>query len=858
MSVEVANLEASLKADIAAFQRDFSAAMATTEKLEQSVGELSSAVSEMADAVNAGGAAAEEGFERAGAAAASSAISFGLAMRAARELARGISEAIDDANEMDPKGAVAWEQSFGRLRDAAKTLAGHLGQELRPALEWLMDKGVQALHFIERIDFVRLASDAKYAFAELKDDVVELGSWLLEWDLKIAKLLMTPFDLMKQYVAHAIADALENIATLADAAKEYTGLGSGGAGLRATATSVRAFGDASTVDQLTSGLEGLKDEIADMLKHGVKVLLDAPSSYLSAEAAPDLHFKKKGEGDKPIDGFKQVAKEHKEAVKELSDWQKEQDKADREEEKERAKAVAEYDKQQQKAMEETRRGDVDAVQKRDKKQGDAERDAAKAAKEHADALREAAKTIVDAQHAMGLGVASKAGVGDLVSAGMQGATAGGPMGAAAGVAIAVVERSKQFAEFSKTLGDVIQVVADTLGNWMTPFQIALQAIQALTPVIEAFGPVVAGVAMIAGTIFAGELAPLIVGLAAAQQSLEPLGRVIGPFKDSLSKVLGGFTANPLDALGDRVGKMVGYVGTGLERFAKAFDPMGAVVDDLAKLLNSEFGPSLNRLGNGLEMLGKLMMTAVRPTIDALVSTLAPVVDTLGGPLNDGIADLWDAVRDVGVGFLRAAAGLDSVIADVVQGFETVIFEIKSHLGGLLGDDANQALEDQLNNLGTAYTTFSDASTKASDGADTLSKATFGTLDPLSHFNKALNDATESLQNVPNGYKVAFEAFQSMAPGGGGLGVMTAVQGQADQAEDQANNLLDNLFAAKRQMGNPFSGGGGGGQVFENCTFLVEGVKDADGLLRALQRGNMVRTGSYARPFGSPLLTLGGG
>lgn len=88
-----------------------------------------------------------------------------------------------------------------------------------------------------------------------------------------------------------------------------------------------------------------------------------------------------------------------------------------------------------------------------------------------------------AKAALGIGTALSPQVGAIASGAAEGAAAGGPVGGVIGGLVAVMAQSKQVQHIVKLVGEMIQAVADSLGQLLEPFVPIIAVVTRLVPLL---------------------------------------------------------------------------------------------------------------------------------------------------------------------------------------------------------------------------------------------------------------------------------------------------------------------------------------------------------------------------------------
>ena len=237
-----------------------------------------------------------------------------------------------------------------------------------------------------------------------------------------------------------------------------------------------------------------------------------------------------------------------------------------------------------------------------------------------------------------------------------------------------------------------------------------------------------------------------------------LGRVvtaIGPLTEFFG-ILGGIIEGELTVI--------------LEFITRVFKTVGAILTDLAAVLQGAIRPVMNRVNEILEILA--------PTIAqlaALLSTIAELFAIQVGPQAELLADALGVVAEVLKGVVavitfvfRGIAGIFNGIINAISGvFRTIAsFSIlgKRPFGFL------DSWADSLDRARISTDRFDSIMTGATSQVAAAGDAMCGTNAPtdlcaaLNEMGSEINSVTSSLLNVPSGFRVALRRFQSTSTG----------------------------------------------------------------------------------------------
>lgn len=394
---------------------------------------------------------------------------------------------------------------------------------------------------------------------------------------------------------------------------------------------------------------------------------------------------------------------------------------------------------------------------------------------------------------------------ELVSAAMQGAQVGGVWGALIAVIVQLMSKTQAFQRILDIVnGDLDQFIAglepivsglagfieafDGISNTMTGA--FAQIFQPIGDILQAFVPVI--------KILSDAIAPLAGMLGFIGDLLKPVVGIIGLIAKQLE-----FFLTPL--------KLATVIFKGLGALLKLFmiplDLIGRLFSGLADMLDpviKEIDKALSWLANRFDEFG------------AFMSTLGERIENF--VKGKGFVSNYERDHPNGPGY-NAATGSNAAPYTDRHG----------PIAGQGGDDQG---------LVSDVTRFGDATSDATDAQHEYTKATVA--------------ATEALQNVPTGYKVAVQRFaQSQALGDLtmvqlGMGLLAQLLGLGVPHMAEGGIVTAPTLALIGEAGPeavvPLGrGGGAGGNItIENLTVVTS---DPDDFVRKLRRKAFMKTGA---------------
>lgn len=274
---------------------------------------------------------------------------------------------------------------------------------------------------------------------------------------------------------------------------------------------------------------------------------------------------------------------------------------------------------------------------------------------------------------------------------------------------------------------------------------------------------------------------------------------------------------------DQLYGLVEQLGPALNRLTNGFEKLQGSLGKMTETVGTALGPVLDELGRIFGLIGSLL----GPIFGAIEDIIGPVTDILH--LFTGLASVLDPLNWViklvsylftlvGIAFLEISNGLQTGIAMFIElirdmliklGFDApvALYQLASALR-TGANDAQAKVEKMWSQLGNDVNHFLDLGSP--DAAPDEKKGFRGTAvdarivkdfsSAIGKSTTALNKMTESLTNVPTGFRVALARYGATAPewskgaGGGDVhvhisgGVMTTVQQLTDAIRKTMNQL----------------------------------------------------------------------
>lgn len=302
MSTQVGAVSVGVIADVSQYLQQMVQVGRTTRNAMEEMLELAKA--EAAQRESAAAAAKEEGklassMREASTAAKSHGLSladlaggYSLAKEAATALASAAGEVINAANDLNPKGALAYGNAVVALQDNVRAAAASLGEALRPAIMWVVQSASEFAKVVARIDWDKVKREGLNFVGGLKEALDDAASWVKStlYDVAVgaARALAFPFQVLQEAIAAALSGAFslasgtfEKIARLIDAVglgdkvKELTGFDAGAVAKSLAAASEAAKKEASKLDIGKQLVDGSMEAIGTAGRYYGKALVDA-------------------------------------------------------------------------------------------------------------------------------------------------------------------------------------------------------------------------------------------------------------------------------------------------------------------------------------------------------------------------------------------------------------------------------------------------------------------------------------------------------------------------------------------------------------------------------------------------------
>lgn len=304
---------------------------------------------------------------------------------------------------------------------------------------------------------------------------------------------------------------------------------------------------------------------------------------------------------------------------------------------------------------------------------------------------------------------------------------------------------------------------------------------------------------------------LVTRMKSFQDLMAMLEKAFGRIAEFLDGLLSGIF--------DAVGMILAVV---IEALKPLFDSLAPLFQAIAIPLKG-IAPILALLGFLFQAIAPLL-ASIGSILGALFTALEPVLKIL--------FEIVKVVMVVIIGFLQAVVAIWNTIIDVIAGIvQGILTAITLGAGASWAKDVadgirkakadDKALSSAMNALNqstwdsmTAQSEATASSWKAADGLDNLSQTA--------------QQVTESLSNVPSGYKIAYARFQAdmglnfaantANAGAGGAGGGIHVQGDVNvfTSGDGEQTLAELQKALRKEAaqrrGNPYAGGGDRGDL----------------------------------------------
>ncbi len=308
-------------------------------------------------------------------------------------------------------------------------------------------------------------------------------------------------------------------------------------------------------------------------------------------------------------------------------------------------------------------------------------------------------------------------LGSTINSALQGLAQGGPMGMIVNTVASVLEQSVGFQQAMAVLTTIFQEIANVAGQLFQGILPLLGTVQnLLQPILEALVPVIAAVA------------PLFEALGGFLQLLMPIFNAVGKVLEALAPSL----------------KLIFQILS--EVLTPIFEALAPIFQLIGNILTA-FAPILKLIAIPLQMIAQ-MFTALQPVFQLLADVMQGIALVIGYIVL-ALAAVWD-------GMVTAVQGAINGIIDAVN----VIIAVLDKLGARIKQMGTVDFSGAIVNLSTLQQALSHLTGNTYDGTDALGAMT-----------AQVDQATASLANLPQGYKVALAEFQNMnTQGGQGNGI----------------------------------------------------------------------------------------
>lgn len=306
--------------------------------------------------------------------------------------------------------------------------------------------------------------------------------------------------------------------------------------------------------------------------------------------------------------------------------------------------------------------------------------------------------------------------------------------------------------FADSMGAIAKRFTSSLGNVTSVFEGAADGMNAAefgkklltaekngTAKLDGLTRTLAGAAAALGPVGMA-IAGVLATLASMSEGFQTLAGMVNAVVQSLAEM---FTPM-FDALQPVVGA-VGVVAQTLSAaFAPAFAALGEALQPLAPVIVL-VGTVLAAFAPALEFVGRILGAVLQPALRGLFEVIKVVSAVIGGIIL-GLGHAWNGILDAIKAVLGAISGaLEFLGIGSFKGLIRSLDQIKAPV-----DEFAESL------AGLQQLTWEQADAKAAETAATLRQT------------KAINDATESLTNVPTWWKVAAARFGAADPMSGAL------------------------------------------------------------------------------------------
>lgn len=260
------------------------------------------------------------------------------------------------------------------------------------------------------------------------------------------------------------------------------------------------------------------------------------------------------------------------------------------------------------------------------------------------------------------------------------------------------------------------------------------------------------------SLMSGDVVGAIIELMSRTKAFASLVKVANGAFQMLVNAMEPLTASLVPALSNVVGVVTSILVPVLASLAPIFKFVADLLESLMPILVL-VGMVLGVLGPILEMVGdalQLLMVVLKPVFSVLFVVIQGIGIGLLGMLR-GILGVWN--------------GIVSAVAGIVQGIIS-IFDPKA------GAAAGAEIRKLMANTGAIDKQLADMLLVTEPAAMAQAKAATKAAEDLGEVSAAARDVTESLSNVPTGFRIALNRY----------GSTTDVQGGAHQPGDASVNI----------------------------------------------------------------------
>lgn len=272
-----------------------------------------------------------------------------------------------------------------------------------------------------------------------------------------------------------------------------------------------------------------------------------------------------------------------------------------------------------------------------------------------------------------------------------------------------------------------------------------------------------------------------------------------------------YIVNILNTVLQRVADVLGSLLSGIE-------PMLGAVDNVDRAVNQSLAPIFKALGSSLGVFAPLLQL-----VAMLFQVLAPVFKLFGNAvtvINDVLTRvgvwLYEVIQAVGVKLLQFLIWISQVWNTIVQAIQGVFSQLASIDINIAGHDFGnpfgfmQAWADALNGAMITTSGLNDTMNTLKNTTYTAAQAAANNTAAQDANSAALNKATESLTNVPEGFKVAMERFNATQAGAG-----PNIKGNGTYGTGYDNQGNPNFGQQSAALGSWSGPGGPGGGSWGN-------------------------------------------